>query len=100
MIDAPTARPDLPTGTVTFLRTDVEGSMGLARTLGARWDEINAMHLGLLQTAVERHGGVRVRTEGDALFAVFPEAGAAVRAAIDGQRAMAAAFDGRGVINR
>jgi predicted ATPase/class 3 adenylate cyclase len=90
MIDAPAARPDLPTGTVTFLRTDVEGSMGLARTLGPRWDEINATHLELLQAAVERHGGVRVRTEGDALFAAFPEAGAAVRAAIEGQRAMAA----------
>ena len=41
-----TARPDLgrsdlPTGTVTFLRTDVEGSMALARALGARWDDLN-----------------------------------------------------------
>ena len=34
-------RSDLPTGTVTFLRTDVEGSMALARALGARWDEVN-----------------------------------------------------------
>ena len=33
---------DLPTGTVTFLRTDVEGSMGLARSLGPAWDEIDA----------------------------------------------------------
>ena len=59
MIDAPTARPTLPTGTVTFLRTDVEGSMAFARALGPRWDEINATHLELLQAAVERQGGVR-----------------------------------------
>ena len=90
MIDAPRARPVLPTGTVTFLRTDVEGSMALARTLGPRWDALNGTHLDLLQTAIDRHGGVRVRTEGDAVFAVFPEAGAAARAAIDGQLAMSA----------
>lgn len=90
MLDAPTVRPDLPTGTVTFLRTDVEGSMALARALGPRWDAINAIHLDLLQAAIEAHGGVRVRTEGDALFAVFPEAGAAVRAAIAGQRTLTA----------
>lgn len=89
MIGAPTARPVLPTGTVTFLRTDVEGSMGLANALGARWDAVNATHLDLIGTAVEAHGGVRVRTEGDALFAVFPEAGAAVLAATEAQRALA-----------
>lgn len=90
MLDAPAARPSLPTGTVTFLRTDVEGSMALSRALGPRWDSINATHLDLLRGAIERHGGIRVRTEGDALFAVFPEAGAAVQAAIDGQRVLAA----------
>lgn len=78
----------LPTGTVTFLRTDVEGSMGLMRTIGSDWDGVNAAHLGIIRDAVEGHGGVRVRTEGDAMFAAFPEAGAAVRAAIDCQRAL------------
>lgn len=78
----------LPTGTVTFLRTDVEGSMGLVRSLGARWDVINAAHLGILRAAVDRNGGVCVRTEGDALLAAFPEAGAALRAAIEGQRGL------------
>ena len=82
-----TPRP-LPTGTVTFLRTDVEGSMGLVRALGPAWDETNAIHLGILRDVVARHDGVCVRTEGDALFAAFREAGAAVRAAIDGQRAL------------
>jgi predicted ATPase/class 3 adenylate cyclase len=83
-------RRDLPTGTVTFLRTDVEGSMGLARTLGPAWDEINASHLAILREAVSRHDGVSIRTEGDALFAVFPEAVAAVSAAVDIQRSLAA----------
>ena len=78
----------LPTGTVTFLRTDVEGSMRLVRKLGAAWDAINAAHIDLLRAAVDGHDGVTVRTEGDAIFAVFPEAGAAVGAAIDGQRAL------------
>jgi predicted ATPase len=62
--------------------------MGLARALGDRWDEVNVAHLGLIRTAVEAHDGVTVRTEGDALFAAFQEAGAAVRAAADAQRAL------------
>jgi predicted ATPase/class 3 adenylate cyclase len=74
---------------VTFLRTDVEGSMGLALLHGSAWDGINAAHLDLLRAAVAMNGGVSVRTEGDALFAAFPEAGAAIRSAVDGQRAIA-----------
>ena len=76
-----TRRPPLPTGTVTFLRTDVAGSMDLLRALGDGWDELNTTHLQIIREAVDQHGGVTVRTEGDALFAAFPEAGAAVRAA-------------------
>ncbi|HSL33629.1 MAG TPA: AAA family ATPase, partial [Candidatus Limnocylindrales bacterium] len=82
------ARADLPTGTVTFLRTDVEGSMRLARALGAAWDELNATQLGIVRGAVEARGGIAVRTEGDAVFAVFPDAVAAVLAAIDVQRGL------------
>jgi predicted ATPase/class 3 adenylate cyclase len=81
-------RSDLPTGTVTFLRTDVEGSMALARALGPRWDELNRRHLELIGRAVDDHGGTVIRTEGDALFAAFPEAIAAVAAAADAQRAV------------
>jgi class 3 adenylate cyclase len=87
MTDARNPLP-LPTGTVTFLRTDVEGSMGLVRALGARWDVLNATHLGILRAAVGGNGGVCVRTEGDALLAAFPEAGAALRAAVEGQRGL------------
>ncbi|HSL76170.1 MAG TPA: NB-ARC domain-containing protein, partial [Candidatus Limnocylindrales bacterium] len=78
----------LPTGTVTFLRTDVEGSMELVRELGSAWDGVNAAHMELIRAAVDGHGGVIVRSEGDAVFAVFPEARAAVAAAIDAQRAL------------
>jgi predicted ATPase/class 3 adenylate cyclase len=79
---------ELPTGTVTFLRTDVEGSMRLARTIGRAWDRVNSDHLETIATAVERHGGVVVRTEGDALFGAFGEAGAGASAASDAQRAL------------
>ncbi len=80
----------LPTGTVTFLRTDVEGSMRLVRELGAAWDDVNAAHLGIIRSAVETHGGVVVRTEGDALFAAFAEARAAAQAAVAAQLAIQA----------
>ncbi len=89
MIQERDGRPSLPTGTVTFLRTDVEGSMAMARSLGARWDDVNADHLALIRRAVTDHGGTCVRTEGDAMFAVFPEAGAAVAGAIAAQKSIA-----------
>jgi predicted ATPase/class 3 adenylate cyclase len=83
------ARP-LPVGTVTFLRTDIEGSMRLMQTLGPAWDAVNAEHQAIIGRQVEAHDGVIVRTEGDALFATFPEAGAGVAAAVAAQRALAA----------
>ena len=90
MVDTEAGQRVLPTGTVTFLRTDIEGSMRLMRDAGAAWDEVNATHMGLIRRAVDDHGGVVVRTEGDAMFAVFPEARAAVSAAIAAQRALMA----------
>jgi predicted ATPase/class 3 adenylate cyclase len=78
----------LPTGTVTFLRTDIEGSMRLMRELGAGWDAVNGSHMGLIRRAVDDHGGICVRTEGDAVFAVFPEARRAVSAAVAAQKAL------------
>ncbi|HEX6868934.1 MAG TPA: NB-ARC domain-containing protein, partial [Candidatus Limnocylindrales bacterium] len=83
-----TARP-LPTGTVTFLRSDVVGSMALARSIGPGWDDLNTAHLAVIRAAVMTHDGVVVRTEGDAVFAAFAEAGAAVAAAVDAQRGLA-----------
>lgn len=83
-----TASTTLPTGTVTFLRTDVEGSMALAHDLGSAWDTVNAEHVDLIRTAVGAAGGIVVRTEGDAVFAAFAEAGAAVAASVAAQRAL------------
>jgi class 3 adenylate cyclase len=80
----------LPQGTVTFLRSDIEGSMDLVRALGARYDDLNAEHQGLVRTAVANHSGQVVRTEGDAFFIVFTDAAAAARAAVDIQLAMGA----------
>jgi predicted ATPase/class 3 adenylate cyclase len=90
VVETEDGRRVLPTGTVTFLRTDIEGSMRLMRDHGSAWDEVNATHMGLIRRAVDDHGGVVVRTEGDAMFAVFPEARKAVSAAIAAQRALAA----------
>ncbi len=79
----------LPTGTVTFLRTDVEGSMRLVAGLGSGWDALNDRQLSIIREAAGRHGGVTVRTEGDALFAAFDDATRALTAAIDAQRSIA-----------
>lgn len=95
------ARVSLPVGTVTFLRTDIEGSMRRIRRLGSAWDDVNAAHLAIIRGAVEEHGGVVVRTEGDACFAAFPEARAAASAAANIQRRIGAAeLDPEGLLVR
>src|SRR5262245_41966107 len=78
----------LPEGTVTFLRTDLEGSMAMVRALGPRYDELNLEHQELVRHAVQTQGGHLVRTEGDALFVVFDDAARAARAAVSIQRDM------------
>ena len=80
----------LPTGTVTFLFTDIEASTRLASTLGDRYGEVIATHHRLLREAIARHRGTDVSTEGDAFFAVFPSAVAAVAATAEAQKALAA----------
>ena len=94
MTAVPSTPPALPVGTVTFLRTDVEGSMALAHRLRDRWDPLNAAHLDVIREAVAVHGGSVVRTEGDAVFAAFGEAGAAVGAAVAAQRRLVETFAG------
>ncbi|MBA2631512.1 MAG: hypothetical protein H0U86_00695 [Chloroflexi bacterium] len=64
-------RVSLPTGTVTFLFTDIEGSTNLARALGDRWPDVLHEHHLILRTAIRSHGGIDLSTEGDAFFAVF-----------------------------
>jgi class 3 adenylate cyclase len=82
-------RPDLPTGTVTFVMTDIEGSTRLLQELGNRYPAVLADHHRLLRAAFERAGGVEFGSGGDALFVAFRDATAAVAAAADGQRALA-----------
>ena len=80
----PVMRRDLPTGTVTFLFTDVEGSTGLLHELGAEaYAEALAEHRRILREAFRAHGGVEVDTQGDAFFVAFPTAPGAFDAAAE-----------------
>ena len=75
-------RADLPSGTVTFLFTDVEGSTRLLHELGAEpYAEALAQHRRAIREACAAEGGVEVDTQGDALFVAFPTAPGAVSAA-------------------
>ena len=79
-----------PTGTVTMLFTDVEGSTRLLKQLGERYGGMLAEHRRLLREAVAAHGGREMDTQGDAFFVAFPRARNAVEAAVEAQRALAA----------
>ena len=75
-------RDDLPTGTVTFLFTDVEGSTKLLRELGAvGYAQALAEHRRIVRQACAAEGGVEVDTQGDAFFFAFPTAPGALAAA-------------------
>ncbi len=75
-------RRDLPSGTVTFLFTDVEGSTALLHELGpAGYAEAFSDHRRVVREAVGAHGGVEVDTQGDAFFVAFPTPAGALQAA-------------------
>lgn len=80
----------LPTGAVTFLFTDIEGSTRLVQELGDEWAKVIEEHDRMLRETVEGHGGSVVRFIGDAVFAVFPFPADAVAAAVAAQRGLAA----------
>ena len=80
---------ELPTGTVTFLFTDIEGSTRLLLELGDGYAEALAEHRRVLREAFTGHGGVEVDTQGDAFFVAFARARDAVAAAAGAQRALA-----------
>ena len=80
---------DLPTGVVTLLFTDVEGSTRLLHELGDDYGEALHEHRRRLRAAFADHEGVEVDTQGDAFFVAFARASNAVAAAADGQRALA-----------
>jgi class 3 adenylate cyclase len=75
-------RSELPSGTVTFLFTDVEGSTRLLHELGAeRYAEALAEHRRVIREACSARGGIEVDTQGDAFFFAFPTAPGALAAA-------------------
>jgi YVTN family beta-propeller protein len=79
---------DLPSGAVTFVFTDIEGSTRLVRQLGGRYAEVLAEHQRLLREAFASHGGHEIDTQGDAFFYAFGSAREGVIAAVEGQRAL------------
>lgn len=81
---------ELPTGTVTFLFTDVDGSTRLLKLLGSRYGEVMDEHRRILRDSFREHGGYEIDTQGDALFVAFSRAKDAVRGAVAAQRALAA----------
>ncbi len=77
---------EYPTGTVTFLFTDVEGSTQLLHELGEKFSDTLDAHSTIIASSVGEAGGLVVNTEGDAFFCVFSNAVDAVTAAVDIQR--------------
>ena len=97
-LTGPTARPmiravgsrSLPSGTVTFFFTDVEGSTRLLHALGADgYADALAAHRASLRAAFAAHGGIEVDTQGDAFFVAFPTAPGALAAARQANDALA-----------
>ncbi len=78
----------LPSGTVTFLFTDIEGSTRLLAELGDRYADALAEHRRVARDAFQRHGGVEVDTQGDAFFVAFSSAASAVAAAEEAQEGL------------
>jgi len=79
-----------PTGTVTFLFTDIEGSTKLWEQHPDAMRPALARHEALLADTIERHGGYVFKTVGDAFCAAFPTADTALEAALAAQLALAA----------
>ena len=79
----------LPSGTVTFVFSDIEGSTALLKRLGDRYDEVLSEHRRLMRERFTEHGGVEIDTQGDAFFFAFTRARDAVTAAVEAQRAHA-----------
>ncbi len=79
---------DLPSGAVTFLFTDIEGSTRLVKMLRERYGEVLQEHQRLLRAAFEAHRGYEVDTQGDSFFVAFASARDALLAAVEGQLAL------------
>jgi predicted ATPase len=79
---------ELPSGTVTFLFTDIEGSTRLLRELGDGYGDALVGHRRVVRAAIAAHGGVEVDTQGDAFFVVFPDGADALDAAAAAREAL------------
>ena len=76
----------LPSGTVTFVFSDIEGSTALLKVLGDRYGDVLDTHRRLMRSCFNERGGVEIDTQGDAFFFAFPRARDAVSAAVEAQR--------------
>ena len=81
---------DLPSGAVTFLFTDIEGSTRLVKQLRESYGDVLHDHQRLLRAAFAAHRGYEVDTQGDSFFVAFSSARDALLAAVDGQLALLA----------
>ena len=79
---------ELPTGTITFVFTDIEGSTRLLQALGQGYRAVQDAQSRIVRGAIDEAGGTVVRTEGDSFFAVFLTPSAAVGATVVAQRAL------------
>jgi YVTN family beta-propeller protein len=79
---------DMPTGAVTFLFSDIEGSTRLVKQLRERYSEVLHEHQRLLRGAFESHRGFEVDTQGDSFFVAFASARDALLSAVEGQLAL------------
>ncbi|HWC32216.1 MAG TPA: adenylate/guanylate cyclase domain-containing protein, partial [Actinomycetota bacterium] len=79
---------ELPTGVVTFLFTDIEGSTRLLDELGSGYSAVQDAHMAIMREAIASNRGLELRTEGDAFFAVFRTPVDAVGAAVAAQRGL------------
>lgn len=79
---------NLPTGTVTFLFTDIEGSTKLAQSHHSAWEGLRARHYVILKSAIESHNGYIFQVIGDAFCAAFHTAADALNAAVQSQVAL------------
>lgn len=81
---------ELPSGTLTFFFSDIEGSTRLLKAQRDRYPELLAAHRRIVRSAIEAHGGHEIDTQGDAFFVAFAGATDAVQCALDVCRSLAA----------
>src|ERR1700686_5282762 len=82
--------PELPTGTVTFLFTDIEGSTRLLQELGDMWGDVLQEQRHVMRAAITANQGIELGTEGVSFFVVFASATDACQMVIVAQQALAA----------